>query len=72
MRREALAALSGGERLVIMHGGRFGGTTTLLRAWLADGAQSSNSIFACIIGPEQNTTEAAYWSRLLGMFPEDV
>lgn len=64
LRSRLLGSISGDERLIVIHGGRFSGKSTLLRTWskasLPRGAASVH-----LIASETETTEDVYWSRVL-------
>ncbi len=56
-----LDQMSGQENLVVVHAGRFGGATTLLRSWL-DTRSPDGHVVAHLIGPDPAAGEAHYWS----------
>lgn len=64
LRSRLLASLSGDERLVVIHGGRFSGKSTLLRTWsktcLPPGATAGQ-----VITPDTETDDDAYWGEVL-------
>lgn len=62
-RPRLLDALSGEERLVLIHGPRLSGKTTLLRHWMRDSVLVSAT--AGVLGPEPEITDRDYWARVV-------
>lgn len=62
-RPRLIDALSGGERLVVLHGPRLSGKTTLLRHWSRDSILARAT--AGILAPEPGITEDVYWARVV-------
>lgn len=69
-RSRLLAALSGNERLVVIHGGRFVGKSTLLRKWI-ENCLPPGVISAEIVDPEPGIEEETYWSTILSVLDDN-
>lgn len=57
-----LQRLRTGGALTVIHSGRFGGATRILRAWSEELGDSGTT--AHVLGPAAGTTEADYWAHL--------
>ncbi|MBB1056955.1 hypothetical protein G6020_06000 [Dietzia sp. B19] len=63
-RARVMDMLSGPDRLVVVHGPRFSGKTTLLAQWLSDGSSSGGSTVG-IIDPAPDLTGDRYWQSVV-------
>lgn len=62
-RQRLLAALSGDERLILIHGPRLSGKTNLVRTWLEDSSHTGTSVG--IVSPKPDISEHDYWAEVL-------